>query len=484
MKLPPGPARVAIAAAIAMVVGCSSPRPWINTALEPGESITYDGRAQMFDPSRAPDLLVVTSLSGGGSRAAAFAHAVIAELDATPFSWRGRETTLAREIDLVIGVSGGSVAAAHMALHGVGDHLSRFPADFLQVDFQSRLWQAALAPQGLARLGSPDFGRGQVLAEELDAALFGGADFGRLAALAGRPYLIVGATDLTSGAEFDFTSDQLELLCSSIDRVPLSFAVAASSSVPLVFSPLTVQNHRDGCPRATTAGQPASPDDNARMRLVKGEFAALASGRRHYVHLIDGGVSDNLGTRRIADYVAQMGGIGAVLSLLDAGADAPTRAPRRIVFVAVDSERRGPLPIDGRGTVPTTLEVLDAMIYGGLGRQSVETSLVFADAVALWRRELRSIASPGSDVDIFSIEVSLSTIDDSALRDRVLAIPTAFRISSEDRALLREAARQGLRQSGDFRRFIESVGASPASLAGGDPGWAAEPRTGTARGSP
>jgi NTE family protein len=466
MKLPPWSARVALVVAIATTVGCSTSRPWINTALEPGEAIAYDGRAQMFDPSRAPDLLVVTSLSGGGSRAAAFAHAVIGELDAAPFAWRGRKTTLAREIDMVIGVSGGSVAAAHMALHGVGDHLQRFPGDFLQVDFQSRLWQAALSPQGLVRLGSPDFGRGQVLAEELDAALFGGADFGRLAALAGRPYLIVGATDLSSGAEFDFTSDQLELLCSSIDRVPLSFAVAASSSVPLVFSPLTVQNHREGCARATSAGQPASPDDSARVRLVKGEFAALASGRRHYVHLIDGGVSDNLGTRRIADYVAQVGGIGAVLALLDAGADAPARTPRRIVFVSVDSERRGPLPIDERSTVPTTLEVLDAMIYGGLGRQSIETSLVFADSVALWRHELRSLAHAGTDVDIFSIEVALSTLEDTALRDRVLAIPTAFRISIEDQALLREAARQSLQQSADFHRFMESVGTVPASLPG------------------
>jgi NTE family protein len=275
-------------------------------------------------------------------------------------------------------------------------------------------------------------------------------------------HLIDGATDLSSGAEFDFTSAQFELLCSSIDRVPLSFAVAASSSVPLLFSPLGVQNHRDGCPRPApvATGQQADPGDNARMRLVKGEFAALASGNRHFIHLIDGGVSDNLGTRRIADYVEQVGGIGAVLAILGAGPDTPGREPKRIVFVSVNSERRGPLPLDRSGDVPSTLAVLDAMIYSGLGRQSDETSLVFADSVAQWRRELKAL-SGSRDVDIFSIEVKLSDLDDPDLRDRVLAIPTAFRISEADTALLRQAAQRSLQQSADFGRFLSSVGVSP-----------------------
>jgi hypothetical protein len=40
----------------------------------------------------------------------------------------------------------------------------------------------------------------------------------------------------------------------------------------------------------------------------------MASGQRRFIHLVDGGVSDNLGTRRLTDYVAKAGGIGAVMS--------------------------------------------------------------------------------------------------------------------------------------------------------------------------
>jgi NTE family protein len=441
--------------------GCASTRPWSNAALAAQETVQYDGLAQLFDSSRLPDVLVVANFSGGGSRAAAFAHAVLSELDAAPFVWRGQETTLAREIDMVTGVSGGSVAAAHLALHGAREHLRRFPADFLETDFQGQLVRAALSPKNLHRLTSSWYGRGNVLAEELDTTLFKGTTFGQLAQLPGRPYLIIGATDLSSGAEFNFTSDRLALLCSSIDRVPLAFAVASSSAVPVLFSPLTLQNHSERCaqPLRKGPGANAAAADPARVRLQKGEFESIAGGRRPFIHLVDGGVSDNLGTRRLTDYVAKAGGVGAVMSMLGRGQPPAAGVPRRIVLISVNSESDEGLPIDQSGAVPGTLDALRAMIFGGLGRFSKETSLVFSDAVEQWRRELRSDPrwAVESQADIFSIEIRLTDLDDASLRTPVLAIPTAFRISEVDRSLLRQAAKRSLERSAEFKRFLESV---------------------------
>jgi NTE family protein len=445
--------------------GCASTRPWSNAALAAQETVQYDGLAQLFDSSRLPDVLVVANFSGGGSRAAAFAHAVLSELDAAPFVWRGQETTLAREIDMVTGVSGGSVAAAHLALHGAREHLRRFPADFLDVDFQGRLVSAVLSPRNLYRLGSPWYGRGHVLAEELDAALFNATTFGQLAQLKGRPYLIIGATDLSTGAEFNFTSDRMALLCSSIDQVPLAVAVASSSAVPVLLSPLTLQNHSEGCPQRPRKGPggSAAAADSARVRLVKGESESMAGGRRQFIHLVDGGLSDNLGTRRLTDYVAKAGGVGAVMSMLGLGQSPSTPVPRRIVLISVNSESNDGLPIDHSGAVPGTVDALGAMIFGGLGRFSKETSLVLSDAVEQWRKELRADPrwAAESQADIFSIEIKLTDLDDSTLRAQVLEIPTAFRISEEARSLLRLAARRGLDQSAEFRRFQKSVPATP-----------------------
>jgi NTE family protein len=441
-------------AAMALLSACSSTRPWVNPPLQAGEKVRYDGLAQFADPARAQDLLVIASFSGGGSRAAAFAHATISELDRLTFPWAGQETSLAQQIDMVAGVSGGSVAASHLALHGVNDHLARFAADFLKVDFESRLIGAALNPANAYRMTSPWMGRGNLLADEFDALLFGGTTFGRLGELPGRPYLIVGATDLSNGAEFDFASDQLLMLCSSIDRVPLAFAVASSSSVPLVFSPLSLSNHSRACPTSSEK-QPNStpaPSRTARAKLVQSEFDSFADDGKRFVHLVDGGLSDNLGLRRISDYVVQAGGVLPVLALLRG--DAKDSMPRRIVFVSVNSERRAPLPLDQMAEVPSALDVLGAMIYGGLGRYSRETSLIFAAAVEEWRRELQSVAV---DADIFSIEINLSDVDDRELREKVLAIPTSFRISDENRSLLQTAARMNLAQNPELRRFLEST---------------------------
>jgi len=458
-------ARLAATLCVALAAsGCSTTRPWANEPLTAQETVRYDGLAQLFDASRLPDVLVVAHFSGGGSRAAAFAHAVLSELDAAPFVWRGRETTLTREIDMVTGVSGGSVAAAHLALHGSREHLSRFPADFLALDFQSRLLSAALSPGQMYRATSPWYGRGHLLAKELDEALFKGTTFGQLARLDGRPYLIIGATDLSTGAEFNFTSDRMALLCSSIDRVPLSVAVASSSAVPVMFSPLTLQNHSQGCAQQPSKGPggSAAAADPARVRLVKGESESMASGQRRFIHLVDGGVSDNLGTRRLTDYVAKAGGIGAVMSMLGVGQAPSVPVPRRIVVISVNSESNAGLPIDASGEVPGTVDVLNAMIGGGLGRFSRETSLVFSDAVEQWRKELRADPrwAPEAQADIFSIEVKLTDLDDPALRKQVLDIPTAFRISEEARTLLRQAAQRSLDQSAEFKRFLLSVPAA------------------------
>lgn len=453
-----GALTLTVAVSVLLTAACSTTKPWINQPLRSDELVLYDGRRHFADPDRAADLMVIASFSGGGSRAAALAHATLSELDQVRFNWAGRDTSLVREIDMVGGVSGGSVAAAHLALHGYADHLRRFPDDFLKVDFQSNVLGAAANPANLFRMTSPWFGRGHILAEQLDSLLFQGATFGDLLRYPGRPMLVIGATDLSNGAEFDFASEQMALLCSSIDRVPLSFAVAASSALPLVFSPLTLRNFAGEC---ATARPKLLADSNAsrtaRVRLVRSELESFAHADRQFVHLVDGGVSDNLGLRRISDFVEQVGGVKPVLAAMHDDRNGPVSMPRRIVFIAINSERSASLPIDKQAEVPTMFEVLDTMVFGALSRYSRETSLVFSDAVEQWRRELRSDAADTSDFDIFLIQINLSDLRDKQVRERALAIPTAFRITEDDRSLLRQAAALALQQSSELQRFVQST---------------------------
>lgn len=150
-----------------------------------------------------------------------------------------------------------------------------------------------------------------------------------------------------AAVEFDESGFLIKL-----DRPRSAFvSVASSSAVPGLFAPLTLESHREGCVRLAEAAPrlAVGKDDSARTRLTKSESLALAHGDRPFLHLVDGGVSDNLGIRRITDYVARTGGIGAVLEMFGAGHP----ALRRIVLISVNSERRTGLAIDRSGKIPS-----------------------------------------------------------------------------------------------------------------------------------
>lgn len=123
------------------------------------------------------------------------------------------------------------------------------------------------SPGTLYRMTSPWFGRTNVLQEKLDA-LCRGKTFGDLRGRSRGLHLLVTATDLTTGAAFEFTPEQFALICSDLSSVPLSFAVAASSSVPILLSPVTLRNYAGACPRAAQLADTVRSDRNLQARML------------------------------------------------------------------------------------------------------------------------------------------------------------------------------------------------------------------------
>lgn len=238
--------------------------------------------------------LVVLAVLCGGTRAAAFGLGVLSELKRTRLHWEGRHSTLLDDVSFISGVSGGSVLAAHYTAFG-DETVETFERDFLAIDVQGRLLRAALAPQQLLRLGSPWYGRGQVLAEELEL-LFRGRSLGDAADRPGAPELVITATDLRHGAAFEFAPQPLGRMCIDWRQVPLSFAVAASAAVPLLLSPMTLHNHAGHCGPQTAAVPASHADFRSRLRAAT-EATYQDAQARPCVHLVDGGLADNLGLR-------------------------------------------------------------------------------------------------------------------------------------------------------------------------------------------
>ena len=149
-------------------------------------------------------LLLVLLFSGGGTRAAAFGYGVLETLAATPVTGYGKTESLLAKIDLVHGVSGGSILATYLALHGA-DTVPQFERQFLRQNLQSAVLRQLFSLANLPRLTAPEYGRGDLLAEELDRLLYHGATFAALDSGRKGPFAVISATDMSIGQRIEFT---------------------------------------------------------------------------------------------------------------------------------------------------------------------------------------------------------------------------------------------------------------------------------------
>ena len=458
-----------LALSLVLLSGCSSLRPWINTPMAPG---------QMHEPhvnrARDPSLVMAVTISGGGARAAAFGYGVLRALDSVHFDWNGKHLTLLDSTDLISGVSGGSIVSAYYAAFG-REGLPNFESEFLRNDFQQNLISLLARPGNLHDLTSPWFGRSNLLQRQLDS-LYRGMTYADVEARPRHPQLIVTATDLTRGTGFEFTWDQFALLCSDLGQVPLSFAVAASSAVPIVLSPLTVKNFADQCPPEArqrlvhAAGSPARETGDYRQRLYRAQINEyLDASKRPYIHLVDGGLADNLGVQRLLDRALMDRGLRDTFREMAV----VTGSVRKVVLVVVNAERDPTRNLDLSDKVPGMLDVADALLFGTGARATNETQEYLQDVMRAWHREAKSRGQSGGadvfapDAEIHVITVNLRDAPEDR-RPRLLQVETAFSIPDQEVSELIAAGRQVLLASPDFRRLTQSLNAriEPAEAAG------------------
>ena len=442
-----------VLALVGLLGACSTVRPWQNQPMRPDAKRMVAMQDTPEVDNRA--MLMFVSMSGGGARAAAFGYGVLDALRQTQVHWRGRDTSLLDEIDVISGVSGGSIMAAYFAAFGK-DTFPAFEQQFLRKNFQDNLISYSLKPGNLYDLTSPWFGRSNLLERRLDE-LFKGKTFADLRERRGQPGLLVSATDLSLGSSFEFTWRQFSLICSDLDSVPLSFAVAASSAVPIALSPLTLKNFNAECPQPMDLKNPAA--SGYRVRLLRdSQRSYLDAAARPYIHLVDGGLADNLGLRSLLDRSQADGG------LRDSVRKLSSTQIHKLVIIAVNAERDPAEQIDTRDQVPGTVQVLDALLFGTGSRATQETLELLNDTAQAWRRELRRTVPDGGedpfapDAQIHIINVNLRDAPELLGRRVLLQIPTAFSIAPGEVSSLIEAGRSILQESPEFKALVKSLG--------------------------
>jgi NTE family protein len=452
---------------LGLLAGCSTAQYPVNSPLAKFDPETGYRMKRFAGALGDEELFVVLTFSGGGTRAAALAYGVLEELSRTPIFWRGARKRLLDEVDLVYGVSGGSITAAYWGLHG--DRIfADFDDAFLGRDFESQLLDAAIRLPNLWRVTSPRFGRGDLLQERLDAQLFHGATFADLAARRGGPLVVISATDLSNGARIDFTQDYFDLICSDLSSFPVARAVAASSAVPVVFSPITLWNYAGSCgyiPSPLLASAREAPSvrrlsESREEERARSVVKYLDRGANPYLHLVDGGLADNLAVRGLLE-LAELSERGDPM----AAAGRPLRL-RKLLFITVDAGVETKRQISMAPNTPSVADVIQALADIPVDRFSAETRLLLRAAFEKWRSQPVPSDPHGEMPQIFTAEVSLRSVPDEGQRSLLMLLPTSLSLPGDDVRKLRAAGARLLRESTDFQRLVRQLSVGPA---GGTP---------------
>lgn len=425
-----------------------------NAKLERYDPASGYRLGNLADADNSGSLLVVLTFSGGGTRAAALAYGVLEELAKTNIEWEGRRKRLLDEVDIISAVSGGSYTAAYYALYR--DRLFEdFERDFLKRDVQGEITRKILAPVNLIRASGLTFGRIDLVAEYLDEEIFHGATYSDLMR-SGRPFVIINASDMSLGSRFEFTQDQFDLLCSDLSPYLIAHAVAASSAVPIALSPLTLRNYAGTCSykehnwvQAALAERAAS----ARRFYKASELRSyLDADKRPFIHLLDGGISDNTGVRGLLDRVLSQQDPQRLAQALGAP------ALRKVVLIMVSAETQPDLSLDRVESVPTIFQVIRNVKDIPINRYSFETAELFKAHFDAWARRGREQSGNAQAAEFYMVEVALEAIPDEKERQRFMNIPTSFSLPAENVDELRQLAARLLTDSPDYRRFLHDIG--------------------------
>jgi len=420
-------------------------------------------------PGNARNLLVIVTFSGGGMRAAAFSYGVLEELARTEMWSEGRQRRLLDEVDLISAVSGGSFTAAYYGLFG--DRIfEEFEGRFLKKNIQRALMARVLHPLSWLRLASANFDRSDLAAEYYDKQLFKGRTFGDIGARGG-PIIYINATDITLGTWFSFCQEQFDSICSDVSRFPVARAVAASSASPAVLSPVTLRNYAGSCgfeiPQHIRECLEERNVSRRRFQQAVHATSYMDAPKRPYVHLLDGGLSDNLGLRAI------MGRIIFVRDPWNTLQMAGLEETRRVVFIVVNAEIEPDIRLEQREKAPRIAQVLKSTYRVSVKRYNFETVELLRENLGKWAEEIRvrrcgarsaeseaadiSEVSPRNDIDFYLVEVNFDALPDESERSYLKELPASFKLRPETVDQLRDAAHRILVRSPEFQRLLRDL---------------------------
>jgi NTE family protein len=476
--------RAAALLALAVVAAACAHAP-LNAPLAKADIATGYRYANLSLP-RQDGLFVILTFSGGGSRAAGFAYGVLRELEKVTLRDGSRLTD---RIDVISSVSGGSFTAMYFGLHGAAG-LDDFQHRFLDRNVEGMLFRTAfLSPRNLVRLASPNFSRIDVAAEVYDKILFDNltyADLQKAQSASGtrRPLIVANSTELDLGSRFEWTQDQFDPICSDLSKTHVARAVAASSAFPVLLTPVVLRNYEGGCGYTAPSWVRNARGDmavNAARQRNAVELEAYLDPQRGWLHLMDGGIADNIGLRgplhaMTSGDTLQMDDPSRQRTGFTIQGELNRRTIKQLLIVTVDAGTESLLNFDRKERSPGLPAILGTISDTPLSNYSFDTVEMLtrvvtdyevrqrqaADCVAAVKSQCPDATLPGANVPpvaFYPVVLGFSAVPDAQFRKQLNDIGTNFSLKPGQLELLERAAKELLAASPAYQQFLNDVGA-------------------------
>jgi NTE family protein len=473
------PGRLLLMVAVLLVAGCAGAHVE-NTPLQSGEA-NPDRRS--IDPASPDRPVILMTFSGGGSRAAALAEAVLGDMAQTGYTSVDGRHVLSEDVKLISSVSGGSVAAAWFGLHRAPGHWDG-DLDALRRDFLAQDNMAALELDAVNPITWFGLATGQITRIEAEEALFNQRLYHdvTLAALnqPGKPYIVLNATDMAGGETFAMAPRRFDDVCSNYDALPVATAVAASAAFPILLTPVSFQDYSAGCKGQLRSGEwiriDLSNPYTPYLNLAEYKDARYSNDLRHgpdpfrqidYLNFLDGGLADNLGTQSLRTALIAAYDDANVLRAINEG------KIRRLVVIVVNARSDPPNRLYQQPGQPGLVAQINAVTSVPIDANTAnsETALSallgeFAQAATAAGRQAKFNGMSVYGIIVDYDQIPADTPAHVALRNRAKDVPTSWTLTPAQLQATEEAGRFLLQRHPCYRALLADLRAAQPAVPG------------------
>lgn len=433
----------------------------------------------------AGENLMVVALSGGGARAGALSYGVFKQLEKVKLP---EGESLLDEVKVISSVSGGSFVSAYYGLYGKEKFFRDFKKEVLYRKLNTRILISLLRFVNWVPIAiSGDLGRSEIAQNLYDDFYFKHSTFKDMPRK--WPYIMINSTDMSRGTSFSFVREDFDPLCSDLSGVKIARAVVASSAFPGPFTPMTFKNYpKSQCgyqlPEWVDQTLAKSPDENLEQFIWAQNLKSYEdAGHRPYIHLMDGGIGDNLGLRPVLDHFRK--GDWDVL-------DEERRfKAKRLILITVNAKLADSIADDKKSKIPKMMTVLLNAATKPMGNFSAKTVQEFAIRLQENRAAEKNFATlkklcdqvhsteaernacyqqfeapfggihkPPFPKMYLMIHIQFESIKDKAVKAQVNKIGTSLQLPKTDIDLLEKTAGELLMQSADFQKLMQDLHAT------------------------